>query len=236
MTSAYVLAIVCESAADLRVAAGLADRILCHEVDWLEPESLDRHRRWQGLEEGDSHLEWHEIRTQATRRGLKAHGHFAGEPGALDARAARLALLLLENSSRRPDAVVLIRDSDRKEEKRKGLEQARSTTPWTFPVVVGLARSNRESWLLAGFDPRSQREEEALADLVRDLGHDPRLKPEGLGDPKPVLKRLLAGSHDRETECWSGCTLATLQERGRANGLAEYLEEIRSRLVPLFRG
>lgn len=241
-TGAYVLAVVCEADADRRAATGLADRVLCREVDWIEPEILDGHRRWQGLGEGSSHLEWHQVWDLARSRGLKAHGHFLDEPGAPDARTARLALLLLATSFHPPDAAILVRDSDGQRE--LGLEQARRERNWPFPVAIGLADSKRECWVLAGFDPRTEAEEATLAQLRQELGFDPRLQSEALSarktgalrDAKRVLSLLVGGDFDREESCLAECPLEDLVERGQLNGLADYLEEIRTRLVPLFTG
>ncbi len=243
-TGAYALAVVCEAVADRRTATDLADRILCREIDWIEPEGLDSHRRWQGLAAGSSHLEWHEIRHQARVAGLKAHGHFGGEPGAPDAFVARLALLLLATSGQRPDAAVLIRDSDGQKERKLGLVQARSAKDWPFPVVIGLADPKRESWILAGFEPRDHREVDALAQIQREIGTDPRLQAESLSARAPgalrsakrILNLLVGNDLDREKACWAECALENLARRGHASGLAEYLEEIRSRLVPIFTG
>ncbi|HWM90231.1 MAG TPA: hypothetical protein VN493_05645 [Thermoanaerobaculia bacterium] len=239
---AFVLAVVCEADVDRRTATGLADRVLCTEIEWIEPEILDGFRKWEGLAEGSSHLEWHQIKDHARAKGLKAHGHFKGEAGAPDAYAARLALLLL--NARPPDAVVLVRDTDGQEKRRLGLEQARTEKPWPFPVVLAVAHPKRESWVLAGFEPRTQGEEAVLAQLHQELGFDPRLQAEALSaktpgalrDAKRVLRLLIGDDHGREQSCWIDCPLEELSRRGQLNGLAEYLEEVRTHLVPLFTG
>jgi hypothetical protein len=239
--SAHSLAVVCEADADRRLATSLADRVLCEKVGWLDLDSLDLHRRWQGLEEGSSHLKWHQVKTLAKQRGLRIKGSFEGEPGEPDAKAARLALQLLMISGRQPDAVVLIRDSDGQEERRIGLEQARSSGSWSFPIVIGLAHLNRECWILAGFEPQNKDEQQRLAGLHEELGFDPRFRSESLrgkpGEPrhaKLVLERLTGKDHEREELCWTGCPLETLRSRGTTLGLAEYLDEVRERIVPIF--
>jgi hypothetical protein len=45
---------------------------------------------------------------------------------------------------------------------------------------------------------------------------------------------LFAGNPDRERACWSECDLEMLRTRGQRTGLAENLDEVRTRLVPLF--
>jgi hypothetical protein len=239
VAGAYALTIVCESPADRRTAADLADRVLCEHVDWLEPESLEFHRHWQGLEENSSHLEWHET---ARLRHVKAHGHFEGEPGAQDAFAARRALLLIATAPKRPDAVVLVRDTDGQEERRIGLEQARRVQEWPFAVLLAIARPKRESWALAGFEPKNQAEGERLEDIRRKLRFDPCLKPERLSaakanyprNAKRVLALLVDEEPEREWACWRETALDLLEKRGKLTGLADYLKEVRDKLIPLF--
>jgi hypothetical protein len=121
--SIFSFAVVCEAPADLRLATALADRILCQEVDWIDPDSLNFYRHWRGLKKTDSYFPWHQVGRLASRKNLKPHGLFNGEPGAPDGIAARKALLLLSLSQNPPDAVVLVRDTDGQERRRRGLEQ-----------------------------------------------------------------------------------------------------------------
>jgi len=241
--AAYSFAVVCEATVDLRLSSGLADRVLCQQVEWIDPASLDLHRKWRGLEESASHIEWHWVSKLAKQLNIRAHGHFRDEPGTLDAAMARKALLLLARAEKPPDAVILSRDTDGKVARRLGLNQARDASPWPFEVVLAVAHTKRECWLLAGFDPESGVEETALAELKRELGFDPRVHAEGLTAAEPhaprnakrVLERLLAGNRDREEACWTSSDLETLRNRGSHSGLTDYLDEIRGRLVPLFK-
>jgi hypothetical protein len=247
MTSqgAFVLVVVCEADADRRIACGLADRVLCKEVSWIEPESLDDHRSWRGLVAGTSYLKWSETRGLAQRAGLKAHGHFEGRPGSLDAFAARRALLLIRRAGFTADAVVLVRDSDGELERRTGLEQARAECaewPDSPQVIVGLAHPKREAWVLAGFEPRDKGERAAVLAVRKSLGFDPcttahelyAREPGALRDAKRVLAELTGGLGEREETCWMESRLELLQTRGGETGLSDYLAEIRERLVPLF--
>ncbi|MFY9823028.1 MAG: hypothetical protein WAM82_16720 [Thermoanaerobaculia bacterium] len=241
--AAFTFAVVCEAPDDRRMTTALADRILCGEVDWIESESLELHRKWRGLEEEDSHLEWHWVSKLAKQLNIRAHGHFRDEPGTLDAAMARKALLLLTGARRRPDAVILSRDTDGREARRQGLSQARDASPWPFEVVLAVAHTKMECWVLAGFDPESAAEEAALAELKRELGFDPRVHAEGLTAAEPralrnakrILERLIARNRDREEACWISSDLETLRNRGSLSGLTDYLDEIRDRLVPLFK-
>jgi hypothetical protein len=152
-----------------------------------------------------------------------------------------LALLLLASAPQPPDAVILIRDSDGQEERRIGLDQARQERPWPFVIAIGLAHLNRECWVLAGFEPQDAREQHLLTELKRELGFDPRLRPESLrGKPgeirnaKLVLGRMVGESSEREETCWTVCDLETLHSRGKTTGLADYLDEVGRYLLPLF--
>jgi hypothetical protein len=244
MTSqgAFVLVVVCEADADRRIACGLADRVLCQEVEWIEPESLAAIRTWRGLEEGTSHLRWAQAFNLFKKSGLKAHGHFDGRPGGPDALAARRVFFLLHEAPFHPDAVVLIRDSDGELDRRTGLEQARTEWKEPIPIVLGLAHPKREAWVLAGFEPKDEKEKSALTGARKSLGFDPRIRshelharePGALRDAKRVLAELTGGQGDREEACWVESRLELLLERGEQSGLTAYVQEIRERLVPLF--
>jgi hypothetical protein len=236
------LGIVCEAAADRETATGLADRLFCAEVDWITPEVLEDYRKWRGLDDYALFLSWQDVHTQATERNIRAFGHFQGEPGAPDARVARLALLLLITSSQKPDGIVLIRDDDRQTERRRGLEQARDSVAAGVPIVIGLAHTKRECWVLAGFHPRSDEERAACAALRQELGFDPCAQAENLtatdDQAKKSAKRVLGvlTDHDknREEECWKRSDLMSLEQRGQLTGLAAFFQEIRTHLIPLF--
>jgi hypothetical protein len=139
--------------------------------------------------------------------------------------------------------VLLIRDDDRQTKRRLGLEQARNATKLGVPVVVGLAHPKRECWVLAGFDPCTPEEKETLAELRKALGFDPCARAEeltakhdhDLRSAKRVFAALTASSRDREADCWLKPALAVLADRGQRTGLADYLNEIRSLLVPLLK-
>lgn len=172
------------------------------------------------------------------------YGHFDGRPGEADARMARLALLLFAALSRRPDAVVLVRDSDGDSRRRLGLEQARSDRTWPFEIIIGVAEPKRECWVLAGFEAKDREEEERLRKVMERLAFHPvheayRLAAREHGaktDAKVALKELTQSDAERERECLSGTPLPILEERGKDTGLAAYLMEVRERLVPVMTG
>ena len=134
--------------------------------------------------------------------------------------------------------MVLVRDSDGQQERCRGLEQARAA--WAerdLPILIAFAHPERESWVIAGFEPQGPTETSALEGLRRDLGFDPRLEAHRLGgerDAKRVLATLTHGDPDRESACWVECGLDVLRDHGTLTGLASYLEEVRRLLVPVF--
>jgi len=241
------LAVVADAPADARMAQELADRVLRDRSSWLgEQDELEPHRRWRGLHDHETHLEWHKLPEQARKMGIKAHGHFAGEPGAPDAVAARKALLLLmKASSPCPDGVILLRDSDGEWDRLKGLQQARSAPDWPFKVVLGMAHPKRESWVLAGYVPSDATEQERLESLKKSVGFDPireahtlksnrRSSPDAKRDAKEILAQLTLENEDREASCWQKTPLAHLREHGAQVGLTTFLEEVEAELLPLF--
>ncbi len=240
--SVVSIAVVCEADADRRIACGLADRVICAQVDWISAEVLDSYRVFRGWELSEPYLEWRKVRSLAAQAGIRAHGHFRGEPGAPDASAARRALLLLLVSSPPPDAVLLIRDSDGDEDRRRGLKQARGERAWQFAIAIGVAHTKRECWVLNGFEPSDDQERKLLAEEQRKLGLDPcsasdRLTAKHDSDKlsaKRIFRVLTEGDKAREEPCWVRSDLTMLRDRGRSTGLAEYLSELQDRIVPLF--
>lgn len=80
-----------------------------------------------------------------------------------------------------PDVVVLVRDADNTdEERREGFEQARTSSPHPERIVIGIAKSEREARIIAGFVPCDEREQLVLASERQRLGFDPTLHPHEL--------------------------------------------------------
>lgn len=243
----YELGVVCEARADQLTACGIADRVLAAKVDWLEPEVRDTVYRWSGSKAlpEDRFVRWQKVRDECQERGIKGiFGLFGGQSGRPDAIAARWALLLFASIERKPDAVVLVRDSDGDPTRRDGLEQARSAYPWPFKVVIALAEPKREAWVLAGFEPGNADEASRLRGLTERLSVDPIRKSHALDastpgaktDIKRALRELTQDDWERERQCLEATSLDVLEQRGQENGLAAFMVEVRERLVPIFTG
>ncbi len=234
-------AVLHEAPADYQTATELADRVLVESVDWLEEEQIEYQRTWL-RESGAAPLTWKRIKQSALDVGIDAIGYFDGQPAEPDARAARRAILYLKHAFPDLAGVLLIRDQDDQPERRLGLEQARRQENGRLPVVVGLAIVERESWVIAGFDPQADEEESRLAAERQILGFDPRVRSHELTackddnaqrSPKRVLRSLCGVDADRERRCWRETLLQTLRERGRENGLRPFLDEVRDELAAL---
>lgn len=235
-------AVVYEATADFQMATDLADRELCDAIEWLDEHLVSHQRNWLNTSPEGHLLTWSNIDDSARKADVKAHGHFDGEPAEPDAVAARRAIRYLRSVFDDLEAIVLIRDQDDVPDRKKGLEQARGENHRGLPIIVGLAIVERESWVISGFDPLDGAES-SRADVERhNLGFHPMHRSHELTackndqakrSPKRVLRELTAGDADRERHCWRQTPLATLRERGTENGLAAYLDEVRTKLAPL---
>ena len=237
--------VVSEARADFTTATDLADRVLVAEIGWLEEGLLDSQRQWVGEDSPGSQLAWTSVAHGARSLGIRAQGHFNGESGLADARAARRAILYVLHQFEVVDAILLIRDMDDQDERRQGLEQARQADRSGKTIIIGLADSERECWVISGFVAETQIEKHLLEKESQRLGTDPCLnsheltackRDNELRSPKRVLKVLTSDDWDRQLKCWRVTPLALLGDRGGANGLADYLTEIRQKLVPLVSG
>ncbi len=242
MTRSFV--VVCEARADQETACGLADRVFCEQVEWLEPELLPHNRLWRGLEPGETQVRWQDIPSIARSLGIRVRGHFDGQPGEADAQAGRRALLLIMRQVEAFDSVFLIRDSDGDATRRIGLEQARNEVSIKAKVVIGVAHPMRECWVLAGFEPQNDVESDRIKTMRSALGFDPRLRAHELtakdntarNSPKRVLAALTQNDREREMACWESTDLTKLREHGKGVGLNAYLDELIERIIPLIRG
>ncbi len=233
-------AVVHEADADFQTATQLADRVLTESIAWLDKDQLASQRTWVAEADPGRRFTWKGIKRLAQDAGIRVHGHFDGEPGLADAAAARRAIHYLRVTLPQLIALVLIRDQDDQPERLRGLEQARQEQHSGLPIVIGMAIVNRECWVLSGFDPENSSEASGVEAVRQLLGFNPQTHSHRLsssdkspGSSKRVLRELSRDDHDRERRCWCTTALTVLTERGRENGLAAYLGEVRDRLAPL---
>lgn len=243
------LVLIVEAQADADAASILADRVFIEgDAEWIDAETLPGLRQWTGIEPLTPYTRWKGLGALAVRHGVRTHGRGLGADGA----AARKALLLVIRAQARDDeiaAVVLVRDMDNQPERRTSMEYARAELAdnLAFQVAIAAPDPKREAWILHGYEPQNDRETRLLEDERRRLGFDPITNPDRLRgdrrrgahqqdrDMKSVVERLTAGDHDREWRCLERTPLSVLKGRGQRTGLADYLDEAATRLLPLLR-
>lgn len=235
------IALVCESPVDRETVAILVHRVLCDSVQWIESDSVESFCTFRGLLASEPCLMWEHVPATAKQYGQRFPGKFKGLPREVYTAFQALVLLLL-NADDRPDAVLLVRDSDRDVSRKQSLDQARQALATTAPIVIGVAHTKRECWVIAAFEATSDEEQLLLDEVRRHIGFDPRTRSHELtakhGDDKLSAKRVLAvlttSSRERETFALQTILLGTLRDRGRENGLTDFLAEVSARLLPLF--
>ena len=100
-----------------------------------------------------------------------------------------------------------------------------------------------ECWVLNGFDPTTGGEQDALGTERARVGFDPRMRAHDLTDrkehedrnPKRVLRALSEDDRDREQACVRNAPLERLRARGEETGLNDFLNELETRLLAVFR-
>ncbi|MBO1050949.1 MAG: hypothetical protein HEQ25_02730 [Dolichospermum sp. DET73] len=249
--------VIVESGADSRTATKLAERVLKEKFDWLDDDILQHCFQWTGLEEGTEFSCWRDItkiidnaKSQIKYKPSRFIGHHSKSvPLKADGAASIKVLNLVRflQRIRQIKAVIFIRDLDNQPERKEGIEQARSEhinkTP-KLEIVIGAADPKREAWVLNGFIPSNQQEEQILEEIKNKLSFDPcieshRLRatsekePERIRNVKVVVEQLTGNDMEREKLCWEQTNLKHLRERGVHTGLTDYICEVEERLAAI---
>lgn len=236
------VAVVCEAPADRITITTLAERVIREAATWIEPEAIGDYVEWRGFRRSEPHLEWTEVPKHATELGLVVRFRNVA-PLHPYAQNALRAIRVLAVAPDRVDAIIMVPDSDTDRDRLKGLEQARDSARGALPIVVGLAHTKRECWHICGFEPESDEERTLVAEVGSEVGFDVFSRSEELTakhaatTDKRSAKRVLSklcGDHERQLRCLTALPLATLKTRGANNGLAHFLEQLETHLVPLF--
>ncbi|MEP7123525.1 MAG: hypothetical protein ABJE95_21535 [Byssovorax sp.] len=176
------------------------------------------------------------------------HNRFDGRSAAAGYLMARTAFLVARQEAKERgsiDAVILVWDADDQgDARRDGLDQARTIARLDeqFRVVLGCPDMEREAWVLAGFEPDHETEQQRLDEERRGLGFCPSAEAHRLRDnddnalrsPKRALAALTAGDSSREERCWTEAPLDRLEQRGGSSGLKAFLDDVGRELVPMF--
>lgn len=242
--------VVCEDRGQFEIATCLVDRTFAESEAWIA-DSLDYLRKWIEVDH-DNHpaspfLDWHKLDAIAKAKGVRMQlGHFAGKPSASDALATRKALAIarkMRAGGRPIDGAVLVRDADHDAQRSDGIQRAVEEASRAEPemyVVYGVADLEIEAWFLAGFDPENAAEEARLTACKQELGCDPRTHAHELRathdhdrkSVKRVLRVLTGEDPERKTRCCQA-PLDTLHARGASSGLGRFLDQTRTKLLPL---
>jgi hypothetical protein len=248
--------VIVESSADSRTATKLAERVLKEKFDWLDDDILQHCFQWTGLEEGTEFSCWRDIikiiddaKSQIKYKPSRFIGHSKGVPLKADGAASIKVLNLVRflQKTRHIKAVIFIRDLDNQPERKEGIEQARSEHIDKMPkleIIIGAADPKREAWVLNGFIPSNQQEEQILEEIKNKLSFDPcieshRLRatsekePERIRNVKVVVEQLTGNDMEREKQCWEETNLKHLRERGVDTGLTDYICEVEERLAAI---
>ena len=239
-------AIAGEDEAHYFVVTTLTDRVLARHIDWLGG-VIESCRIWCGSPDGRP---WSiftrarkDVRASDLRRSLPT-GHFGrGQPGHLDARFARAQLHIWKDAHDRGeslDVVFIARDLDHKDERLLGLRQAIAERPWPFVVVLAWFQPEAEAWFIAGFEPRSDAQRAAHAEVRQELGFWPTEHPHRLlstrndlvKDAKRVWVKLHCGDHDARQHSLRNVDL--LRRNGAEIGAPEFMDLVIEKVAPLF--
>lgn len=242
------LAVAGEDEAHHCAVTTLTDRLLSVEIEWLDG-ILESGRTWRSASSTRQWFPLGRARKDASKEAFGPYalpkGHFSSVPGSPDARLARAQLQLFwklsRDSERRLDVVFIARDLDGRLERLAGLRQAVTEYAWPFLVLLAWFQPEAEAWYIAGHVPRTDDEREAHAEQRRLLGFCPIQQPHRLNstddDSVKDAKRVWAAlNHDGpEGNLRSLQTdLEILRKNGADAGLADFLDQVLAKLVPLF--
>lgn len=220
------------------LARGVVDRVAC-SVDWITTEHLDSYRTWWSHRRVEQFTFVSISRLYRERFSRFSHVHPSriGE-AALDEVMLLKLFRFFADVDDRPHVVLVARDTDHFD-RREGFERARSGGDWKFGIVGAYAIPEAEAWLICSWEPRSERERETLAELRRELGLDPVARShelESRGDKKRDTKSVIAAleAHGHSTrDDFATTPLEDLEQRGAHNGLADFIRDSRTTLLPL---
>ncbi|MDI3285574.1 hypothetical protein [Polyangium sp. 15x6] len=249
-----VLVTFCEASADFRAIEILVDRVLREEgPDWLADnydtmKEREAFRTFKG-ESGDRPFydvhdvprHFAKLEKDTGKKVLVPHASFDGRrlPKAMQVYTI-LYLARALSKIERVDALLIVVDMDKHGAGgREGMDKARSATfvSKPFRIAIGCPNPNREAWILAGFVPTRPEERKALDELRKKLAFSLPDEPHRIreaGDPHKVIEQLTNDDPTREDRCLEEPPLETLATRGKDAGLADFLNELRREILPLY--
>lgn len=233
--------VVGEDAAHAEIAAVWVKRRVLERHAWAREQDWSDIVTWGGAGAWErpyfKHLDiksWAEKSRRIRIRFLK------GDPSVSDEEAHMFLRALIWAGLEGFDVVVLGRDVDGRPGRRDGFLRATRDRDWSFAVLGLLPEPESEAWYVAGFVPRSKREEESLAAITKQLRFDPTEMPHrltstvagGPRDAKAVRDALSGADDDRRRDCLDA-PFDRLRRVGAACGIVDFLDDIEARLLPL---
>lgn len=244
-----------------RLAVELADRIFetDHEAWWAAQED------WNGIKESvrvwGPIKPGHHKGERTTRGDLKREElrltsiDVDDKMAAIMLKATKLAAIRARELRPRRAVLVAAIDSDGLEHRRAAFQKVLSTEKQLL-AALAIPHPESEAWVLSGFFPANLAEEKRLTRLTKQLRFDPTLESHRLrsttSDERDTKRCFFVLAEDvlsennakdkvaeeggRGERCWLDTELSILETRGKQNGLADYLEDVRARLLPLLKG
>ena len=216
----------------------LAAKVALAHHDWLDG-VLDHVWSWKGPANEDEPKLSGRIEVRGPQgKPIRLHGRIAGEPLLPEASMYRTVLTAFAHRDPRPSIVIIAHDGDGDAKRRRmGFMQVRDKLEWTFDVVLAMPEPEGEAWFLCGFEPCDPDERARLDALTRELSFDPTKQPErttsrpndAASDAKRILAKLTDSDASREALCLEH-SIDELMRRGRAVGLADFIDDLRAHL------
>ncbi len=242
-----LIAVVAEAPNDFEAATILIDQTLIRTVDWISESDIEIHRTYVARTDAERFVKWQQIENDRGKDYRRAVRRTFGEELPRHDIAVRIQRIIYEftiqstETGRASPFVVIVKDTDAQDDAREALQEARARYP---DVVIGMQHTELECWLIAGFDPQSADETIRLAEICRGekpgVGFDPRERSEALTatkreneklSPKRVLNHLTCGERSRAMQGLTHTEHHRLKDRGKQNGLADFLNDLELRLV-----
>ena len=247
--------LVAEGKNDEQVIPCLVNRVLCEKgEDWVKDnfdDDPERLWKWAAIEQDSlfRFTSWAHIDKlgNSYKKKLRIF-HRPGEGYRTAETRKAIALYFLLRKENPADALILSRDLDKHPEiHRKSMEVAREEThnkiSQTFPILLATPKSVLEVWMLHGFEPENEHEQNQLKALRQEFGFDPCEHGHHFNSEqaKAVVIKLISDTDGnknmvRRERCWATTDLKILGTRGENSHLADFFNEIENHLIPLLTG
>lgn len=241
--------VVAEDRLGAKVVHTLVDRILIEKIEWAYQGLLKDLRQWQTFPNERRYYDRkHAVLDQKEHfPRVKFHGQFKGHSWASEALHYK-SLFLLYEKHWGTQFLFVARDgdkpaADRHEAFKAVYQEYQSKRPEiTKRIILAFAIPEVEAWLIAGFEEQNDKERQTLKLVKQELGFNPVEHPERLTsnnreDKKDAKRRFgeLCCGQDQsviEDRCLK-TSLETLKQNGQKCGLANFINQIQSKVLPL---